>query len=362
MSEILSDFEYLKKEVQQGIEGLNSSIPIGIDKLNQHASFRKRIFTLLFSSSGAGKSALTTTMMLNACDWHMKNKPQQDIKFHLFSMERSKKYQIAKWIIRKIFLDHGVTIFISKLLGWNDQKLDKDEHDLFLMYEDYITELLESYINIYEGAKSPIEIRHILKDFYKQNGKYEDISQYKKVYIPDNELLITVPIIDHGNLTKKTAEANTKKAAVDLLVEFMQSFRDLEGASPFWVAQINRTLSGLSGNKDTETEPMLDNIKETSDIADACDLAISLFDPLKYKQSSKTGYNPIDFVDTKTGANYFRSVQILKSSFGEDGVRIPLGFNGFCGDFKAMPKRTDLQEGQYQEFCKSVINKSFFLH
>lgn len=357
----MTDFEQLSLEVQNGMKGLNTSIPIGIDKLNQHASFRKRIFTLLFSSSGAGKSALTNCMMLNACDWHMKNKPPQDIKFHLFSMERSKKYQIAKWIVRKIFLEHGKTIFISKLLGWNDLKMTKDEHDLFLMYEDYINELLESYVTIHEGAKSANEIRKILKDFYKVNGKYENVDEFKKLYIPNNDLLISVPIIDHGNLTKKSEGQNSKKAAVDQLVEYMQSFRDLEGASPLWVAQINRSLSGISANKDTEVEPSLDNIKETSDIADACDLAISLFDPLKYKQGSKTGYNPVDFVDKDNGASYFRSIQILKSSYGEDGIRIPLGFNGFCGDFKTLPKKVDLSELQYQTLCKSVVNKSYFL-
>lgn len=36
----MTDFEQLSVEVENGRKGLNTSIPIGIDKLNQHASFR----------------------------------------------------------------------------------------------------------------------------------------------------------------------------------------------------------------------------------------------------------------------------------------------------------------------------------
>lgn len=102
-------------------------------------------------------------------------------------------------------------------------------------------------------------------------------------------------------------------------------------------------------------------VKESGDIGDACDIAISLFDPIKYGQSSKTGYNPVDFVDKMHGYNYFRSAQILKSSYGADSLRIPMAFNGFCGQFVELPKRKDLNEEQYRSLTERVINKQYFL-
>lgn len=101
-------------------------------------------------------------------------------------------------------------------------------------------------------------------------------------------------------------------------------------------------------------------VKESGDIVDACDLAISLFDPLKYKQSSKTGYEPTDFIDKTNGNNYFRSAQILKSSYGADSVRVPLAFNGFCGQFMELPKRIDLSAQEYTKLLDDIINKEFF--
>lgn len=358
-------FDKLEGEVSKGLSGENEAIPIGMEKLGRYANFRKRIFTLIFSSTGAGKSALIDDMMLNACEHVIKQKKTgkevANIHFKIFSMERSKHLRVAKWVVRKIFIEHGVTIPLPKLLGWWDLKMTKDEHDLFLLYRDYISTLLEDYIDIHEGAKTPNEIYHIMKEWFKQNGVEENITEYKKLYLPNDETKIVVPIIDHGSLLRTTKDLYSKKMAIDMTSGYMQTFRDFYGASPVWVAQVNRALSGISRTKDAEYELGLDDVKESGDIGDACDIALSLFDPAKFNQASKTGYIPKDFIDPTTGAKYFRSVQIVKSSYGEDDVRIPLAFNGFCGQFKEMKRRKDLDEYQYKELIDKVLTKKYFL-
>ena len=172
---------------------------------------------------------------------------------------------------------------------------------------------------------------------------------------------IVIPVIDHGNLIKTTQALPSKKQAIDKTVEMVQGFRDLESCSPFWVAQVNRSISSVSRLKDNEHELMLEDVKESGDIGDACDLAMSLFDPIKYGQSSKTGYKPIDFIDKSDGSNYFRSVQILKSTYGQDSLRIPLAFNGFCGQFKELPKRNSITDSEYPTLIENILNKSYFL-
>lgn len=102
-------------------------------------------------------------------------------------------------------------------------------------------------------------------------------------------------------------------------------------------------------------------VKESGDLGDACDIALSLFDPAKFGQASKTGYSPLDFIDKDTGAKYFRSIQIVKSSYGEDDLRIPLAFNGFCGQFAELGRRKDLDERQYKQLIDDVLSKKYFL-
>lgn len=357
----MSDFDKLAGEVRDGMEGKNESIPIGMPRLGRYANWRKRIFTLLFSSTGAGKSSLADEMMLNACDWCIRNpKSPNKIRFILFSMERSKHYRIAKWVSRKIFMDHGITIPLPKLLGWQKEKMTKREYDYFMMYEDYINTLLTDYIDIYEGPRTPGDIQRIGWNFFKANGTYEKIDEFKEMYVPNDPKLVVSIVLDHGNLIRRTKEYPTKKMAVDATCEHMQRFRDKEGASPLWIAQVGRSISNPLRLKDTEAELTLDDVKESGDMGDACDIALSLFDPVKYKQGSRTGYNPLAFLDKDTGAKYFRSVQICKSSYGEDDLRIPLAFNGFCGQFRELPRKDSLSETEEKRIITTVLDKSYF--
>ena len=368
-----STFDNLEGYINDGIEGKNQSIPIGLEKLGRYANIRKKILTLMFSTTGAGKSALIDTMMLNACDDYM-NAPSKDkLKpdFQLFSMERSKEMRIAKWVSFIIFKNYGEIIELPKMLGWWKEKITKEEKALISAQKEYIDCLLNDYITIHEGAKTPNQIYKIMKDHFEEKGKYEVVKRLDKktgkerefkIYLPTNNNLVISPIFDHGNLTKTTQELQSKKAAIDKLVEYTQGFRDLEGAAPFWVAQVNRSISGVSRLKDGEHELVLEDVKESGDIGDACDIAISLFDPVKYSQSSKTGYTPTDFVDKSNGNNYFRSCQILKSSYGADALRIPLAFNGFCGQFKELPRRDKIGDEEYAELIRTVLNREYFLN
>lgn len=357
-----SIFNELKEDVQLGIEGKSISIPIGLEKFGKYASIRKKILNLVFSSTGAGKSSLVDTcFILNPYEWLISKENINGVEMDtiLFSMERAKKYRIAKWTIRKIFNDHGVKIPLPKLFGWWQAKLTKEEQDLFLMYEDYILGL-ENMVNIYEGPRSPADIYRILKDYFQLNGIYEKISEHKEVYIPNNPNKIVNIIIDHGNLTKVTSKEGNKKAAIDSLCSMMQGFRDKESAHVVWVAQVNRDASNPFRQKEVDMELTLDDVKSSGDIGDACDIGVSLFDPLKYKQGSKTGYNPAEFVDKNDGSKFFRSLTICKSSYGADSVNIPLAFNGFSGDFAELPRRKDIQDNELQDLVKQVISGNYF--
>lgn len=367
-----STFDKLNQDIEAGIRGETQSIPIGLPKLGKYTDIRKNILTLLFSTTGAGKSSLLDTMILNACENHMNSPTTFKMKpdFQLFSMERASKIRVAKWVSFFVFRHEGVEIQIPRMLGWWNEKLSNKEHQLILSQKDRIDTILNDYVTIHDGAKTPKEIYRIMKDHFEDVGEYDVITtidkktkkeRTTKMYTPKDSNIVVVPAFDHGNLIKTTQEYPSKKNAIDKTVEMVQSFRDLEGAAPIWISQVNRAISGVTRSKDSEQELQLEDVKESGDIVDACDIAISLFDPLKYKQSSKTGYTPEDFVDKSNGNNFFRSAQILKSSYGADSIRIPLAFNGFCGEFRELPKKQDLNAVQYEELIEKVLTKSYFL-
>ena len=270
-------------------------------------------------------------------------------------MERSRTYKFAKWISRKIFYDYGIIIPVGKMLGWTD-KMTKDEHDIFLTYKEYM-EKMEEVITIIDGPENPVGIAKELKEYALQNGKIEQLDKHNKIYIPNDENVITLVIIDHIGLLKTTKDLSTKKQVIDKMSDELRYARDFFGYSPVVVSQFNRDISNPIRIKQGDVEPNLEDFKESSQTQDDADVILALFDPMRYKVADPSGYD-LNKLKDEFGAKYFRSVRLIKNSYGEDDIRIGLGFLGSVGMFKELPKRKDITDSDYQ----SVVNKTFFLN
>lgn len=96
--------------------------------------------------------------------------------------------------------------------------------------------------------------------------------------------------------------------------------------------------------------------KDSGQPGDDADVVLALFDPMRYNLPDPSGYDTNKLLD-ESGAKYFRSLRLIKNSYGEDDIRIGLAFMGQTGMFKELPKRSDITDSDYE----SVLNKSFFL-
>jgi hypothetical protein len=349
-------FELLRNEVTAGYEGRNNGIPMGFDRLNRYIGIRKSIYTLVGGLTGSGKTSfIDDAYVLNPFDWFISHKdPKLKLRIIYRSMERSRTYKLAKWVGRKIFMDHGVIIPVPKLLGWTE-KMTPDEHDLFLLYEDYIGQM-QDVITIIDGPENPVGIAKELKAHALKNGRIEQIDEYNKRYFPNDENVITIVIIDHIGLLKTTKDQSTKKDAIDKMSDELRYARDFYGYTPVVVSQFNRSISNIVRLKNGDVEPQLEDFAESSSTQNDADIVLALFDPMRYKVSDPSGYT-LEKLKDQYGAKYFRSLRLIKNSFGEDDVRIGLGFMGQLGIFKELPKSKDMTDDVYQ----SVINKSYFL-
>lgn len=351
-------FDDLADEVQRGIDGKNGGIPMGFDRLNRYIGIRKKMFTLIGGLTGSGKTSfLDDAYVLNPVDWYLANRDKTDIKLTIIyrSMERSRVYKIAKWVARKIFLDHGIIIPVDKLLGWTKIKLTAEEHKLFLSYRGYITEL-HKIVTIIDGPENPVGITKELKEHALKNGKIVQVDEYNKKYVPNNENEVTIVVLDHIGLLKPTKELKSKKERIDKMSDELRFARDFYGYSPVVVQQFNRDIANPTRLKNGDVEPQLEDFKDSSQTQDDADVVLALFDPMRYKVEDPSGYSLDKLVDN-FGAKYFRSMRIIKNSYGEDDVRIGLGFMGQIGMFKELPKRKDMTDAEYD----SVTDKSYFL-
>ena len=351
-------FQKLKQEVQLGIDGRNNGIPMGFDRLNKHVGIRKSIYTLVGGNTGSGKTSfIDDAYVLNPFDWYIDSaKNITDIKLKIIyrSMERNSTYKLAKWISRKIFVDHGTIIPIGKLLGWTD-KMTHDEHDLFLMYEDYAN-IMKETITLIGGPENPVGIAKELKEHALANGKIEQLDEHNKVYIPNNANEITLVILDHIGLLKTTKTQPTKKEAIDKMSDELRYARDFFGYSPVVVSQFNRSISNITRLKNGDVEPQLEDFSESSSTQNDADVVLALFDPMRYKVADPSGYD-LNSLRDEYGNKYFRSLRLIKNTFGSDDLRIGMGFLGQVGMFKELKKVSEMSAGIYE----SVVNKTYFL-
>ncbi len=350
-------FELLKTEIENGRLGKNNGIPMGFNRLNKYIGIRKRIMTLIFGSTGSGKSAyLHSAYILNPFDHYIKNKDTAvKFKFILFSMERSKVYTLAKWLSRKIFIEEGELIPIQKMLGWWDVKLTNDEHDLIISYKDYMNELLE-VVDIVEGAQNPTGIYKYVRQYAEAHGKFEKLSEYHTVYLPDNPNEIVMVGEDHLGLTKLEKGMNSKKEAIDRVSEYNQWMRDVLGYSPIPISQLTRNLSNPIYQKMDSFEPTIDDVKESGRPGEDSDVILSLFDPNRYKTTDPS-YSVEKFINPANGGNYFRKLKIQKNTYGEDQIGIGLAFQGSTGIFTELPKGSEMENFDYQ----SLFDGRYFL-
>ena len=351
-------FEHLKREVQAGLDGRNNGIPMGFNRLNRYIGIRKSMYTLIGGLTGSGKTSFVDdAYVLNPFDWYISKQNTTNIKLRIIyrSMERSRTYKLAKWVSRKIFVDQGFVIPVPKLLGWTD-KMTKDEHDLFLMYEDYMGEMNE-VITIIDGPENPVGIAKELKTHALENGVIEQVDQYNKIYIPNNENELTIVVIDHIGLLKVTQAQPTKKQAIDKMSDELRYARDFYGYTPVVVSQFNRDISNPLRIKNGDVEPQLEDFADSSQTQNDADVVLALFDPMRYKVEDPSGYN-LNKLRDDYGAKYFRSLRLIKNSYGEDDIRIGLGFLGQIGMFKELPRKKDITDEDYT----SVVNKTFFLN
>jgi hypothetical protein len=350
-------FDQLKQEVQLGLDGRNGGIPMGFDRLNRYIGIRKSMYFLVGGLTGSGKTSfIDDAFVLNPFDWYISQKdPKLKLRIIYRSMERSRTYKLAKWVGRKIFLDHGVIIPVPKLLGWTE-KMNHDEHDLFLMYEDYMNRM-DDVITIIDGPENPVGIAKELKAHALKNGRIEQVDEFNKRYFPNNESEITIVVIDHIGLLKTTKDQTTKKQAIDKMSDELRFARDFYGYTPVVVSQFNRDISNPIRIKNGDVEPQLEDFAESSSTQNDSDIVLALFDPIRYKVADPSGYD-LEKLKDEFGAKYFRSLRLIKNSYGEDDVRIGLGFMGQIGMFKELPRRKDMTDADYE----SVVNKSFFLN
>lgn len=354
---MLSDYQQLKKEVENGILGKTQGVPICLPKLGRYLSIRQSVYTLIGGFSGTGKTSYVDSVyVLEPYMWLLENKGKTDqkIEWIYWSMERKKLHKLSKWACYYIWNKYGRLIEPAKLMGWRNIKLTTDEKQLFDMCEEFFETMQDSkIITILDTQENPRGIyKHAVK-YMQERGHEEQISEYKKEYTLNDPNLIVQLVIDTiGKCKLETIDgARDRKSTTDKMSEYCSLLRDIYHMSPIAISQFNTSITSQLYGKVADPEPTPESYKNTGNMFEDCDVSQALFNPYRYKVYDHMGYKIPDLVDKSGGpnhgANYFRSLKLLKSSFSEDDLRFGLGFMGQIGKFKDLPRSDEMDESVY---------------
>lgn len=376
-------------QVDASQRGEVTYIPIHLDRVNKSFNLLPSRYILISGATGSGKTSFADEAFVLEPFTYLKTN-DENIHWEVlyFSLERKQMFKHAKWVSWMLYRDHKIQISADEIMGWGESGPINDEgYKLVRSYDDEISELLGK-MQIYDGKVSAEVVERAVKrrvfdlgTFYhtddigvytnddlmysesfddkgltkdtdtgirkyiecEHNGEQFILYQDDSRYFPRNPKTFLFVIIDGINLLGN-------KEVIDAISVILADARDKYGISPVIVTQQNRNMGDIQRLKmhGGDLSPQLEDIFKSSQMGFDADLIIGMFDALRYKAYDsdgkydgyivKQGENDImGSMQTPGGHGRFRSIHILKNSFGPDGAKYGLKFLGESNYFETLP-------------------------
>lgn len=325
--------ESLLARIDKGREGGNQGFSIGLDKLESVIDgLTQATYYLLFSQTGGAK----TTLALYSFIYYPLKEHLEDGNYRasIFSLEMEADILYAKLLLLYLWDKYRLDLSVKELLSrkrdyyLDDETYEKVKDGLLWL------EKVEKVVKIYDKSCNAKFVYKSIVDELKERGKFEELES-RKIYIPDNPDLIHVVMIDHMSLLRPS-DGRKLKEEIDLTSAYLVTLRNICKISPLIIMQVNRDSSNMDRRKAGLNNLTLNDTKDSGNVAQDCEVALSLFNPFREELASYHGYNIKELRDR------FRSITVRKSRYGESEVEIGCFFWGHNGYFKELPRAEEI--------------------
>lgn len=389
---------FQKLVLQQAEDARNGKIlkmPIHLERINENLMLRKKVYTLVGSNPGSGKSAfIDSAYILAPYEAWRKSKElgESEVSFKSIyvAAERPEAEKLAKWACWKLYQDFGYQVDVETFMGFKKGRATDEAWEKLKGVNDWIEELLD-HVDLKCHSMAPTEYDKLI-DYHarkdgnfmeadtigiRENGnvaysafftnaekrvkksgeiieyinyvgpdgvKYE-VTPGDTLYFPHRPKEIVQLVYDHVG---KTRGPGSDKERVDKISQISADARDRFYYSPVLVSQFNKAVGNIDRIKiyKDDLSPNLDDFKNTGNTVEDCDVAIALFNPLRYDSYDNRGfykgYNIRNRMVTQGGKNRFRLLSILKNSYGDDNLSYGMKFLGEVMHFETLPKVEDV--------------------
>ena len=342
----------LYKEIEKGVAGANVGLKTGLPKIDWYTGgFQKSMYRLIFGKSGSGKTSFTTYTLYRT----LKDYPEKNFIHLYFSMEMRGTVLLAKLLNLYLWETYGLNVSFMDIFSIREP-LPEPIYEKVLEAKEWLEKVSKKII-IYDKRMNADFLYAKIMEFLELNGEFSDSEDGKrKIYTPNDPSLIINIIIDHGGLFQPS-KGRTKKEEIDLASSYLVRFREVCGISVDFLLQENRTAGTSDRLKMDMSEPTLDEVKESGNPGNDCNICIAVYNPLDYKLKK---YRDYQVVGDEGLGSAIRGLLILKSRFGSAHKAIPCAFMGSNGLFEELPPPEYMDYSKYQswkdeKFTKEII-------
>lgn len=320
--------DLLLNQISEGRKGLNQGYSTGLPKLDSIIDgVMKNTTTLIFSTSGSGK----TTFVLYSYIYRpiMESLDTDDFSIIYFSMEMNAELLLAKLLSIYIWETYKKQLSLKELLSRKkDYILPQEDYDLVLRSVDWLRRVEEKIIIYDKTVNAEIVYSFVMKQLEKE-GTFTE-TEHSKKYVPNNKDKTTLVVLDHLSLCRPS-KGRSLKEEIDLISSYLVTIRNMSGISPVLIMQTNRGQASMDRRKEGMTSLSLHDTKDSGGPVQDSEIVISINNPFRDKLSTYRSYN------LKELKGNFRSLEVLKSRYGETNVEIGCAFYGKIGVFKELP-------------------------
>lgn len=327
----MTNVDLLFDKIDSGRLGKNIGLKTGIDKFDEYTGgIQRGIYTLFFGLSGSGKSSVVLYMIYRT----LKDNPDKDIKYVYFSLELSCELLLAKLMCLYIYEEFGVVIPYTDLMSWQEV-LSDEKYQYVEKSKAWLSEISEKLL-IFDKSLTAKSFYRTLMTLLEEWGTFTTSEDgRRKIYTKHNPEQYVIAVVDHIGLCLPEP-GNTKKQEIDLISQYAVNLRERCQVSFFVLQQENRNSANMDRRKMDMTECSAEDLKESGNCLNDCELCIGVYYPLKHKLKTHRGYPIIcdSSADFKGLRDRYRSLVIVKSRLGVSDRLIPVNFFGEIGYFK----------------------------
>ena len=336
----MNNVDILYKLIETGRKGKNTGYSTGIPKLDEYTGgVRRGIYTLIFGTSGSGKSSLALYSYIYR---PLKDHPNDNIKLIYYSLEMSAEILLSKLLCLYIYDTFNTVIPYTKLMSWREIISDED-YDYVLKGRNWLESISDKLIIIDKSLNNK-NFYHSIMTYLEEWGTFEKVDNGNRtIYIKNDPQQLVQIVIDHLALVTPI-DGHSKKEEMDLISSYCVTLREKCQISCVILQQENRNSSDMDRRKANLTECSPEDLKDTGSTYNDCEICIGVYYPLKFKIKSHGNYPIIVEDNGQQGGNSFiglrdryRALCLIKNRHGVNDKMIPCNFFGELGIFRELP-------------------------